>query len=126
MCELRGGVSALKLSVCLSVCHHHQCEVPMLWKPDTSKKRLLVKRCDLRKMWGNTDTQQRYVESHFARGVLLTKESGFSFAEAHRRVLSEPTHTESEYEDQENEVEDEREFEECKVESGREVRHTSA
>ena len=58
------------------------------------------------------------------RGALLTKESDSSFAEAHRGILSEPTHGEDE--DQEDEVEDERDCEECKVESRREVRHTSA
>ena len=60
------------------------------------------------------------------RGALLTKESDSSFAEAHRRILSEPTHIEDEVEDQEDEGEDERDCEECKVESRREVRHTSA
>ena len=37
----------------------------------------------------------------------------------HRVLLSEPTHMEVEDEDQENEVEDERDGEECKVESRR-------
>ena len=41
-------------------------------------------------------------------------------------LLIEPTHMEDEDEEQENEVEDERDCEECKVESRREVRHTSA
>ena len=56
------------------------------------------------------------------RGVLLTKESDSSFAEAHREFLSEPTHMEDEDEDQENEKENERDCEECNVESRREVR----
>ena len=56
------------------------------------------------------------------RGALLTKESGSSFAEAHRVFLSEPTHIESEDEDQEDKVEDERDCEECRVESRRESR----
>ena len=60
------------------------------------------------------------------RGALLTKESDSSFAEAHREFLSEPTHMEGKDEDQEDEVEDERHWEECKVESRREVRQTSA
>ena len=60
------------------------------------------------------------------RGALLTKESDSSFAEAHRGILTEPTHIEGEDEDQEDEVEDGRDCEECKVESRREVRHTSA
>ena len=60
------------------------------------------------------------------RGALLTKESDSSFAEAHRGILSEPTHIEGEDEDQEDEVEDGRDGEECKVESRREVKHTSA
>ena len=37
-----------------------------------------------------------------------------SFAEAHKGLLSEPTHMEGEDEDQENEKEDDREGEECK------------
>ena len=56
------------------------------------------------------------------RGVLTTKESDSSFAEAHRVLLSEPTHIEGEEEDQENEEEDERDCEECKVESRREIK----
>ena len=60
------------------------------------------------------------------RGALLTKEADSSFAEVHRRNLSEPTHMEGEDEDWEDEVEDGRDCEECKVESRREVRHTSA
>ena len=57
------------------------------------------------------------------RGALLTKESGSSFAEAHRGILPEPTHIESEDEDQEDEVEDERDCEECRVESRREIQN---
>ena len=60
------------------------------------------------------------------RGALLTKESDSSFAEAHKGILSEPTHIEGEDEDQEDEVEDERDCEECQMEGRREVRHTSA
>ena len=60
------------------------------------------------------------------RGALLTKESDSAFAEAHKGILSEPTHKEGEDEDQEDEIEDERDCEECKVERRREVRHTSA
>ena len=41
----------------------------------------------------------------------LTKESGSSFADAHRRILSEPTHMEDEDEDEEDEIEDERDWE---------------
>ena len=48
-----------------------------------------------------------------------------SFAEAHRVLLSEPTHMEDEDEDQENENEDERFCEEYKVESRRESRRTT-
>ena len=55
----------------------------------------------------------------------MTKESGSSFAEAHRVLLSEPTHIESEDEDQEDEVEDERDCEECRVESRRESKRTT-
>ena len=40
------------------------------------------------------------------RGALLTNEPDVSFAEAHRRFNSEPTHIEDEKEDQEDEVED--------------------
>ena len=53
------------------------------------------------------------------RGVLPAKVPA-SFAEAHRVLLSEPTHMEDEGEDQEIEMEDERDCEECKVESRRE------
>ena len=60
------------------------------------------------------------------REALLTKELDSSFAEAHRGILSEPTHIEDEVEDQEDEVEDGRDCEECKVEGRREVKHTSA
>ena len=60
------------------------------------------------------------------RGALLTKVSDSSFAEAHRGFNSELTHIEDEVEDQEDEVEDGRDCEERKVDSRREVRHTSA
>ena len=53
------------------------------------------------------------------RGALLTKESGSSFAEAHRVLLSEPTQMEGEDEDQEDELEDVRDCEECSGESKR-------
>ena len=43
------------------------------------------------------------------RGALLTKGSDSSFAEARRGFNSEPTHTEHEVEDQEDEVEEMRE-----------------
>ena len=46
------------------------------------------------------------------RGVLSAKVPNSSFAEAHKVLLSEPTHMEDE--DQENEVEDERDCEESK------------
>ena len=49
-----------------------------------------------------------------------------SFAEAHKVLLPEPTHMEDEDEDQENEKEDERDVKECKVESRREIRTTTA
>ena len=49
------------------------------------------------------------------RGVLSVKVPNSSFAEAHSALLSEPTRMEDE--DQENEKEDERDCEECKVES---------
>ena len=57
------------------------------------------------------------------RGWLLTKGPDSSFAEANRGFNSEPTHIEYEVGDQEDEVEDGRDCEECKVESRREVRH---
>ena len=60
------------------------------------------------------------------RRVLSAKVPNSSFAEAHRVLLSEPTHMEDEDEDQENEKEDERDCEECKVESRREVRTNTA
>ena len=60
------------------------------------------------------------------RGVLSTRESDSSFAEAHRGILSETTHKEDEVDDQEDEVEDERDCQECKVESRRGIIHTSA
>ena len=49
-----------------------------------------------------------------------------SFAEAHKVLLAEPTHMEDEDEDQENGKEDERDGEECKVESPRKIRTTTA
>ena len=51
------------------------------------------------------------------RGVLSAKVPNSSFAEADRVLLSERTHMEDEDEDQEIEKEDERDCEECKVES---------
>ena len=56
------------------------------------------------------------------RGVLSAKVLNSSFAEAHSVLLSEPTHMEDEGEDQENEKEDGRDGEECKVESRRDIR----
>ena len=61
--------------------------------------------------------------SEGARGIVVTDSS---FAEAHRVLLSEPTHVEDEDEDQENEKEGERDGEECKRESRREVRTNTA
>ena len=69
----------------------------------------------------------KFIDTHLGetvRGALLTKGSDSSFADAHRGLISEPTHKEDEVEDQEDEVEDGRDCEECKVESRREVRHT--
>ena len=60
------------------------------------------------------------------RGVLSANVPNSSFAEAHRVHLSDPTHMENEDEDEENETLDERDYEECKVESRREVRRTRA
>ena len=60
------------------------------------------------------------------RGVLSANVPNSSFAEAHRVLLSEPTHMEDEDEDQENEKEDERDGEECKVESRSEIRTNTA
>ena len=54
------------------------------------------------------------------RGLFSAKVPNSSFAEAHRELLTEPTHMEDEDEDQENEKEDERDCEECRVESRRE------
>ena len=56
------------------------------------------------------------------RGVLSAKVPNTSFGEAHKVLLSEPTHMEDEDEDQELSKENERDGEECKVESQREVR----
>ena len=50
---------------------------------------------------------------------MSTEVSGSSFARVRRVFLPEPTRMEVEDEDQENEVEDERDGEECKVESRR-------
>ena len=69
----------------------------------------------------------KFIEIHWretARGALLTKGADSSFAEAHRRFTSEPTHIEDEVEDLEDEEEDGWDCEACKVESRREVRHT--
>ena len=57
------------------------------------------------------------------RGVLLAKGPDSSFAEAQREFISELTRIKDEVKDQENEVEDGRDCEECKVESRREVKH---
>ena len=59
------------------------------------------------------------------RGALLIKESDSSFAEAHKIFLSERTHKEGEYEEQEHETECERDCEECTLECRREVTHTN-
>ena len=52
------------------------------------------------------------------RGVLSARVPNSSCAEAHKVLLSEPTHMKDE--DEENEKENERDCEECKVESLRE------
>ena len=67
--------------------------------------------------------------SFSVRGMLSAKVPDSSFAGAHRVLLSEPTHKEGEDEDLENEVEDESDCEECKVESRRGIKthnHSSA
>ena len=51
------------------------------------------------------------------RGLLSAKVPNSSLAEAHSEFLVEPTHMEDEDEDGENEKEDERDGEECRVES---------
>ena len=66
------------------------------------------------------------ISAFCVRGVLSAKVPNSSFGEAHSLLLSEPTHMEEEERDQENEKEDGRDCEECKVESRREVRHTGA
>ena len=68
----------------------------------------------------------RTTSRHPVRGLLSAKVPNSSFAEAHKVLLSEPTHMEDEDEDQENEKEDERDGEECKVENRREVRTNTA
>ena len=60
------------------------------------------------------------------RGLLSANVPNSSFAETHRVLLSEPTHMEDDDEDQGNEEEDERDGEECKVESRREIRTNTA
>ena len=60
------------------------------------------------------------------RGVLSAKVPDSSFAEAHKGTSAEPTHMEDEDEYQENEKEDERDGEECKVVSRREIRTNTA
>ena len=74
-------------------------------------------------MWLSSKNLGSYIT---CERTLLTKESDSSFAEAHKVLLSEPTHMEDEDENQEDEVEDGRDCDECKVESRREIRHTSA
>ena len=59
------------------------------------------------------------------RGVWSDRVPNSSFAEAHRVLLSEPTHMEDE-DDQENEKEEERDVEECRVEGRREFRTNTA
>ena len=51
------------------------------------------------------------------RGLLSAIVPNSSFAEAHSELLPEPKHMEDEDEDQENVKEDERDGEECRVES---------
>ena len=53
---------------------------------------------------------EKSTRSQHVRGALLTKESDSSFAEAHRGFLSEPIHIQDEVKDQEDEVEDERDW----------------
>ena len=53
------------------------------------------------------------------RGLFSAEVPYSSFAEAHWVLLIEPTHMEDEDEYQENEKEDERDGEECRVESRR-------
>ena len=53
------------------------------------------------------------------RGLLWAKVPNSSFAEVHMGLLIEPTHMEDEDEEQENKKEDERDGEECRVESRR-------
>ena len=50
------------------------------------------------------------------RGLLSAKVPNSSFAEVHMGLLIEPIHMEDEDEKQENEKEDERDGEECRVE----------
>ena len=59
--------------------------------------------------------------------ALSTRVSGSSSARVHRVLLSEPTHMEDEDEDedQENEVADERDGEECRVESPKRIKTTT-
>ena len=64
----------------------------------------------------NHEPCERSVVDQRARLLIRGSAQGFN---------PEPTHQEDEVEDQE-EVENERDWEECKVESRREVRHTSA
>ena len=49
--------------------------------------------------------------------MLSAKGPSYSFAEVHKVLLPEPTNMEDEDEDPENEKEDERDGEECRVES---------
>ena len=60
------------------------------------------------------------------RGLLSAKVRNSLFAEARRVLLPEPTHMEDEDEDQEKGKEDERDGEECKVESRRKIRTNTA
>ena len=60
------------------------------------------------------------------RGLFSAKVPNSSFAEVRMGLLIEPIHLEDEDEAQENEEEDERDGEECRVEGRREVRHTGA
>ena len=60
------------------------------------------------------------------RGALLTRGSDSSFRGSAQKVSLRTDHIEDEVEDQEDGVEYERDCEECKVESRREVRHTGA
>ena len=70
-----------------------ECSVPM----NQSTIFLAILGCNQSPRTPTKRHQALRYHDEIVRGALLTKESGSSFAEAHRKILSEPTHIEGEF-----------------------------